>query len=1105
MKQRIGRYETIEEIGLGGFSRVYKAQDTSLDRLVAIKVMHPVLMSDAGFVTRFQREAKVVAKLQHPNIIPIYDYGEHEGRLFLVMKLMEGSLATRLEKKGPISWGQIVLLTQQAAAGLDFAHQQGVIHRDIKPDNVLLDENGNAVLADFGVVKAMEKSTLTISMSGGILGTPAYIAPEVWNDEQITPAVDVYAFGCVLYEMVTGNKFFEASTPPATMAMHFQELRFPSKWPDGVPPGLSDLLSCALAQDPNERFQTAGELAQSLTTLELDPLSEQYSSLLTALTRKKWQDAIALAEAILAADATYKDASVLLGKATEEYLNSQSAVQAVQWRDQAEQAVEAENWDMALTAIRRWQQIAPGDLNAEQLLAQVKTAQSKASTLTSKSKALTESKKGKQTLPSWLWYAIGIVAIILLIFVGGEVFGNGSVPQTVAQTPTNSAISVLENKTPSKTPTVTATSISTPQPTNTIKPTATLTLIPRPSETPTITVPATQLPENSISPSFVTRWQLNSGQLHGVACTVDGKYFASTDSRYLFDIGQLSQIRFAQDYVSGDGVAFSPNGRYVAFGTFSGDIYLIQMDNGETERIFAGHTDYIRGLNFSPDSSKLASAANDSTIRLWDVATGEQLQTLTDGSIPYSVAFHPNGEIIATTPHGPPDGSAGYTTKIWDVNDGSLINELDDLAFSVAFSTDGSTLATGLYSGEVAIYTTDTWAKLFTLKGGGTEWVSQVAFSPDDSLIAAAASGDNVAKIWDLNTRELLYIFDGHSDFVSGVAFCPNGNDFATSSWDGSVQLWNLNNNRDASLGEKNIWVFDNADSDFTTPPFEDTLTLINDQGNIEQTITGFNFAQTVGGARVISTSPDGSYVLVTENISGKLSRFESTGEMLWSIVPPLQNVKYEGVDIPGNGYAYALTNSGTIYGRSIIQLDPLTGTVIKEANLGGYDLVIDLQREVIWLVGADIKNLTLDLELRWEIDPIEWVALSVDFNSDGSIWVAEGEHPNVQGSQDNILKISPEGDIIESIELASRPLSIRVDRANDNVWVASSPIIKFDSNGNEILRMTYSGTSLAIDNQDESIWIAGPTGVMHFSSDGVMLSKMDGFSSDYQKYIDLP
>jgi membrane associated rhomboid family serine protease len=359
--RQIGRYEILGRIGSGGFATVYRARDTNLDREVAVKVMRPLLLSDAAFVKRFRQEARTVANLDHASIVPIYDYGEIEDRLCLVMKLLGGGSLAELVTQGPVPWPRVVQLSAQIAAALDYAHERGLVHRDIKPENVLLDGEGNAVLGDFGLVRALESGRLTTSLSGGILGTPAYLAPEVWNGLAGTLATDVYGMACVVFEMVTGKQLFDAPTPPATMMLHFRSPQFPERWPADVPPGLERVLRRALARNPEDRYPSAGAFAAELGALEDDPLAERYAALETAVAAAQWDDAVALAERIVDEAPGYREARQLLEQASEGRIAVQQQAWAAQWAAAAKRALADGDQEGALTAARHWQQLAPED------------------------------------------------------------------------------------------------------------------------------------------------------------------------------------------------------------------------------------------------------------------------------------------------------------------------------------------------------------------------------------------------------------------------------------------------------------------------------------------------------------------------------------------------------------------------------------------------------------------------------------------------------------------------------------------------------------------------------------------------------------------------
>lgn len=262
----LDRYEILEEIGRGGFAIVYRARDTKLDRLVALKELRSLLLSDAGWVKRFQREARTIARLDHPRIVPLYDVYETQERLFIVMRLVDGpGLDQLIAARNRLPWPEALEIITAIAEGLDYAHTKGVLHRDLKPANILLDSERGPLLSDFGLAKLVGEHS--ISSSGDIVGTPHYIAPEVWEGQPVTAQSDIYALSCILYEMLTGDKVFKGETPPQVMLAHFSPLALPQGWPEGVPDGLGVVLKSALARKPADRFASAAEMAQALAAL----------------------------------------------------------------------------------------------------------------------------------------------------------------------------------------------------------------------------------------------------------------------------------------------------------------------------------------------------------------------------------------------------------------------------------------------------------------------------------------------------------------------------------------------------------------------------------------------------------------------------------------------------------------------------------------------------------------------------------------------------------------------------------------------------------------------------------------------------------------------
>ncbi|MBC8508364.1 MAG: SUMF1/EgtB/PvdO family nonheme iron enzyme [Chloroflexi bacterium] len=263
MEEKFGKYEVIAELGEGATAFVYHARDIQLKREVALKVLKPALVADGTAFERFMQEAQAAANLFHPHIATVLDMREADGRYYIAMRHVDGESLDKIIKKRTLSWEDTLKLVKQIGDALDFAHAKGFIHRDIKPSNIILDEDGNFWLTDFGLTRAMMSTGLT-SHSGAVLGTPAYIAPEIWQGEDAQPATDQYALACVVYEALTGKTLFQGDTPPATMKRHFDPLELPTEWPDGVQGDINTALAKSLAKGPDERFGSASYFSKSL-------------------------------------------------------------------------------------------------------------------------------------------------------------------------------------------------------------------------------------------------------------------------------------------------------------------------------------------------------------------------------------------------------------------------------------------------------------------------------------------------------------------------------------------------------------------------------------------------------------------------------------------------------------------------------------------------------------------------------------------------------------------------------------------------------------------------------------------------------------------------
>jgi len=262
--ENIGPYRVVEQLGQGGMATVYKAYHAALDRYVALKVLHPAFHEDPNFIGRFQREARVVAKLEHPNIVPIYDFAEHEKQPYLVMKYIEGKTLKARLTRGPLCAVEVTQVADAVGSALAYAHKQGILHRDIKPSNVLIANDGQMYLADFGLARIAQAGESTLS-SDSIMGTPQYISPEqARGDKDLDAGTDIYSFGVMLYEMVVGRVPFSADTPFSIIHDHiYTPLPMPRSVNINVSESVERVLLKALSKERADRYEDALSMVEA--------------------------------------------------------------------------------------------------------------------------------------------------------------------------------------------------------------------------------------------------------------------------------------------------------------------------------------------------------------------------------------------------------------------------------------------------------------------------------------------------------------------------------------------------------------------------------------------------------------------------------------------------------------------------------------------------------------------------------------------------------------------------------------------------------------------------------------------------------------------------
>jgi len=263
-----GRYRVLRKIGGGGMADVYLCEDLTLGRRVALKVLLQRFLDDPNFVERFRREAKAAAGLNQANLVSIYDWGEVDGTYFIVMEYVEGeTLKDLVRRQGRLGGSEAVRISLQLLAALEFAHRSGIVHRDVKPQNVMLDRHGNVKVMDFGIARAGDSG---MTEAGSILGTAQYLAPEQAKGQRVDERSDLYSVGIVLYEMLTGTVPFKGDSAVTVALKHVNEMAAePAQLVPGLPYALNQIVLKAIAKDPDQRYQTAEQFARDLRSAQV--------------------------------------------------------------------------------------------------------------------------------------------------------------------------------------------------------------------------------------------------------------------------------------------------------------------------------------------------------------------------------------------------------------------------------------------------------------------------------------------------------------------------------------------------------------------------------------------------------------------------------------------------------------------------------------------------------------------------------------------------------------------------------------------------------------------------------------------------------------------
>ena len=706
----LGKYQILEEIGRGGMGAVYKGFDPFLNRTVAIKLLAPHLVWEKAFVERFLREARAVAQLHHPNVIDIYDVGQDGNNYYFVMAFLPGMSLTRLiSQKERLTPAEARTILRQLADALDYAHSKGLVHRDVKPANVMFDERGQVVLTDFGIVKAAEESRLT--GTGATIGTPHYMAPEQVLGQQVDARTDQYALGVIAFEMLTGRVPFDA---PTTTALLYKQVNEPPPsvtafCPD-LPPAVEPALNRALSKLPAERYASCGEFV-------------------AALEQALGPQAIATTQPVLP---PVERTPPHGGRSAEPEREPQPALPSVAPQPTrgptappaSKRGIPGWAWIVGVVALLACMvgvgllAVLGGKLLGTQLPATPTLAAA-----------------SQRTLPPT---ATRVPAIL----PPASVTIPGQAPTRASATPA---------------------ATSMPKPVSAISPAnaeqvTQLALWDKSGAAVVAWSPDGKLLAIASTSIYLldtqTLKQIRSiearGVLNGIAFSPDGTMLASSsyEGVKLWQVDSGSELRTFPGITSVKGVAFSSDGTMLAVAAGK-TIKLLDVASGSELNTLVGQTSEVTTLAFAPDGKTLASGSVAEVI-LWDATSGRPVRTLKHDNWLRSAAFSPDGRTLAT-------GSIGGGLKLWDVASGRELRTLTGHTGhvnSVTFSPDGTLLASASDDVTIKLWEVSSGRDLRTLKGH-SDRVQSVAFSPDGTLLTSGAA-DGTVRLWGVTTTPAL-------------------------------------------------------------------------------------------------------------------------------------------------------------------------------------------------------------------------------------------------------------------------------------------------------------------------------------------------------------
>ena len=731
----LGHYHMLQHLGQGAFGSVWKARDTELDRTVAIKIPRREQVSGDD-AEKFLREARAAAQVRHSNIVSVHEVGREDGQIYIASDFIEGASLDQWIEAHPPTVSETVELCAKIATALHHAHEAGVVHRDLKPQNILMDMSGEPHVTDFGLAKR-DAGEVTMTVEGVVLGTPAYMPPEQARGEahKADRRSDVYSLGVILYRLLTGELPFRGRSQMLIVQILKEEPPSPRKLDGRLPRDVETICLKCLEKDPARRYQTSAELAADLKRwLTGHPIiARRVGRMERGWRWCKRNPTIARLSAVVML-------ALLAGIVISTRFAIEASLEADFARsetDRADERTAAANVS-ADEARRHLKTSERNAYNSDMLLVQRDWEAANIDHL----RELLDRHRDRDDIRGFEWGYWDRLAHSDLLTLKGHTSGVIG----VAFSPDGTRLA-----TASYDHTVKVWDAATGQKTLTLNG--------------------------------------HTGSVNSVSFSPDGTRLASASydrTVRVWDAATGQKTLTLKGHTSEvNSVSFSLDGTRLASASRDQTVQMWDAVTGQETLTLKGHTGSVNSVSFNPDGTRLASASYDKTAKVWDAATGQETLTLkghTDSVT--SVVFSADGTRLA---------SASYdkTVKVWDPATGQetlTVKGHANWVDSVSFSPDGTWLASASSDQTVKVWNASTGQETHRLKGHSSE-VRSVSFSPDGTRIASA-SGDGTVKLWDTSTGQEMLTLKGHTSAVYSVAFSPDGTRLASASEDGTVKIW---------------------------------------------------------------------------------------------------------------------------------------------------------------------------------------------------------------------------------------------------------------------------------------------------------------------------